>query len=115
MKIIAYIEQRGGELKKNAFETVTAARTLAEANGGSFEALLVGNQVVGLAEKLAPYGATKGVNIEDPRLVQFSPAAVATAIAAVVKAEGADVVLISNTSHGKDIAPRVAIKLSAGL
>jgi electron transfer flavoprotein alpha subunit len=33
----------------------------------------------------------------------------------VARSEGADVVLISNTSHGKDLAPRVAVKLQAGL
>ncbi len=115
MKILAYIEQRGGELKKNAFETVTAARTLASQTGGSFAALLVGDSVSGLAEKLAPYGASDVIVVEEPRLAQYASGAVASAIASVAKSEGADVVLVSNTSHGKDLAPRVAVKLQAGL
>jgi electron transfer flavoprotein alpha subunit len=115
MKILAYIEQRAGELKKNAFETVTAARTLANETGGSFAALLVGNGVSGLAEKLASYGAADVIVVDDARLADYSSGAVATAIASVAKAEGANVVLVSNTSHGKDLAPRVAIKLEAGI
>jgi electron transfer flavoprotein alpha subunit len=115
MKILAYIEQRGGELKKNAFETVTAARTLATETGGSFAALLVGDNVAGLAEKLALYGASDVILVEDARLSAYASGAVATAIASVAKQEGAGVVLISNTSHGKDLAPRVAVKLGAGL
>jgi electron transfer flavoprotein alpha subunit len=115
MKILAYIEQRGGELKKNAFETVTAARNLALQSGGSFSALMVGASVAGLADKLAAYGAGDVITVEDPRLDQYAGGAVATAIASVARAEGADVVLISNTSHGKDLAPRVAVKLGAGL
>lgn len=114
MKILAYIEQRGGELKKNAFETVTAARNLAAQTGGSVVALLVGDKVAQLADKLAPYGATNIVTVEDPRLGQHASGAVATAIASVARAEGADVVLMSHTSYGKDIAPRVAVKLQAG-
>ncbi len=115
MKILAYIEQRNGELKKNAFETVTAARNLAAQTGGSFAALLVGNGVAGLASSLAPYGASDVIVVEDARLAQYATGAVATAIADVAKSEGADVVLVSNTMYGKDLAPRVAVKLGAGL
>jgi len=114
MKILAYIEQRGGELKKNAFETVTAARELAGQTGGSFAALLVGDKVAPLADKLAQYGATDVIVVEDPRLAQYAGGAVATAIASVARSEGASVVLLSHTSYGKDIAPRVAVKLEAG-
>lgn len=115
MKILAYIEQRNGELKKNAFETVTAARNLASQTGGTFSALLVGSNVAGLASQLAPYGASDVIVVEDARLAQYAPGAVASAIASVATSEGADVVLISNTMHGKDLAPRAAIKLGAGL
>jgi len=114
MKVLAYIEQRGGELKKNAFETVTAARTLA-GDGGSVVSLLVGTNVAGLAAQLAPYGATDVVLVEEPRLEQYASRAVATAIAAVAEAQGADAVVLANTSHGKDLAPRVAVKLGAAL
>ena len=115
MKILAYIEQRGGQLKKNAFETVTAARNLAAATGGSFTALLVGAGVDGLAAQLGEYGAADVVVVNEPRLEQYAGRAVATAIAEVAKAEGANVVLVSNTAYGKDLAPRVAVKLGAGL
>lgn len=115
MKILAYIEQRGGELKKNAFETITAARTLAASTGGSFVALLVGANVESLAERLGAYGASDVIVVEDPRLEQYASRAVASAIAATAAAEGATAVLVSNTSYGKDLAPRVAVKLGAGL
>lgn len=115
MKILAYIEQRNGELKKNAFETVTAARALAQSTGGTFSALLVGSDVGALAAPLAAYGATDVILVDDARLAQYASRAVATAIASVATTEGAQVVLLSNTSHGKDLAPRVAVKLQAGL
>jgi electron transfer flavoprotein alpha subunit len=115
MKILAYIEHRNGELKKNAFEVLTAARNLANQNGGNVIALLVGESVASLASELAPYGASDVIVVEDARLGQYSSGAVASAIAQVATAEGADVVLLSNTAHGKDLAPRAAVKLEAGL
>ncbi|MBC8144979.1 MAG: electron transfer flavoprotein subunit alpha/FixB family protein [bacterium] len=115
MKILAFVEQRGGELKKNAFETVTAARNLAAQTGGSFSVLLVGDQVSALASRFGDNGATDVIVVEEPRLKEFAPGAVASAIASVATSEGATAILLSNTSHGKDIAPRVAVKLSAGL
>lgn len=113
MKVLAYIEQRGGELKKNAFETVTAARKIA--GGDSVVCLLVGSNVAGLASQLAPYGATDVPVVEDSRLDQYASRAVATAIASVANQQGADAVVLANTSHGKDLAPRVAVKLGAAL
>jgi electron transfer flavoprotein alpha subunit len=78
-------------------------------------ALIVGNNVGSIAERLAPYGASDVIVIDEPRLAQYAPGAVASGIAQVARSENADVVLISNTSHGKDLAPRVAIKLGAGI
>src|SRR5688572_17103302 len=114
MKILAFVEQRAGELKKNAFETVTAARNLASETGGSFSVLLVGDQVSSLASRLGEYGASDVIVVEEARLKEFAPGAVASAIASVAKSEEATAIVLSNTSHGKDIAPRVAVKLGAG-
>lgn len=115
MKILAYVENRSGVLKKNAFEIVTAARDLARSHGGVFSCLLVGKDVDRLANQLSPYGGSDVIVIDDARLESYAPGAVATAIATVARTEGADVVLVSNTSYGKDLAPRVAVKLGAGL
>lgn len=115
MKILAFIEQRNGELKKNAFEVATAARNLAAGSGGSVTALLVGSNVASLASQLGDYGISDVVVVEDSRLEQYASRATATAIASVARSEGADLVLLSHTSYGKDLGPRVAVKLEAGL
>lgn len=115
MKILAYIEQRSGEFKKNAFETVTAARDLANESGGTFTCLLIGADVAGLADGLGVYGCSDAIVVEDARLDRFAPGAWVSAISQTAMSEGADVVLLSNTSHGKDLAPRVAVRLNAGL
>jgi len=115
MKILAYIETRDGVLKKNAFETVTAARELGATMGGAFTCLVVGDSVSRAAEELVPYGAADVIVVESPELATYATGAVATAIAEVARHEGSTVVLMANTSRGKDLAPRVAVKLEAGL
>ncbi len=115
MKILAYIEHRNGELKKNAFEVATAARSLAERTSGSVTALLVGTSVASLADGLGAYGISDVLVVEDSRLEGHSSSAIATAIAAAARSESADVVLVSNTAHGKDLAPKVGVKLEAGV
>lgn len=114
MKILAFFEQRNGEFKKNAFEVATAARTMAAESGGSVVGLIVGSNIASLAGQLADYGIADVVTVEDDRLAQFASGATATAIASVAKSEGANAVLLSHTSYGKDVGPRVAVKLDAG-
>lgn len=113
MKILAFAEQQNGTLKKAAYETVGAAHAIAQQTGAEVVTLLVGENVASLANELASYGATDVVVVEDSRLRAYAPAAVARAIAEVARAEGADVIFTSHTSHGKDLAPRVAVKLEA--
>ena len=114
MKILAFAEARDGALKKNAFEVMTAARQLASAPGGEVVGLIVGSGISSLAEKLGEYGISDVVLVDDDRLGHYDSGAVAKAIASVAKSEGADLVLISHTAHGKDLAPRVAARLEAG-
>ncbi len=115
MKILAFAETRNGALKKNAFEVMTAARELASMSGGSVTGLIVGSGVASLAEQLGQYGVSDVITVEDDRLGEYDSGAVARAIASVAGAEGADLVLISHTAHGKDLAPRIAVRLEAGL
>jgi len=114
MKILAFAEQNEGKLKKPAFEVVCTARNLADKLKGEAVALLIGNNVQQLGNELAKYGAHKVVVVQNPKLEKYSPTAYPKIVAEVAKSIGASVVLVSATSHGKDCAPRVAVKLNAG-
>lgn len=115
MTILAFAEQRDGKLKKNAFEIVRAARTIADQTNGQVVALLIGNSVKALGSELGGYGAHKVLAVEDPRLAWYSTTAYAKVIAEVARSIKADAVFLAATAMGKDVAPRVAIKLQAGL
>ncbi len=115
MKILAFAEQREGSFKKSSFETVKAARTIADQGSGEVIALAAGDSVASIAPSLGKYGASMVKIVEDARLASYAPSAYAAIIAEVAKAEQATAVFIPATSMGKDLAPRVAVKLQGGL
>lgn len=115
MKILAFAEQRDNKFRKTAFEIVTAAKKLADASGAEVVAIVVGEKVQPIASDLGAYGAKRVIAVEDPKLPQYSTTAFAAIVANVAKKEAADVVLFPATAMGKDLAPRVAVKLDAGL
>ena len=55
--ILAFAEQRDGELKKPALESVSAAARLKGDLGGSVTAVVIGSEIQGIAASLAAYGA----------------------------------------------------------
>ncbi|MCX7983620.1 MAG: electron transfer flavoprotein subunit alpha/FixB family protein [Bacteroidetes bacterium] len=115
MKILAFAEQRNGKFKKAAFEVVSVAYTLAQQTGGEVIALVIGDSIDGIASELGEYGAHRVLVVQDPKLALYSPIAYARIIVEMAARENATVVLLSATALGKDCAPRVAVKLNAGL
>jgi electron transfer flavoprotein alpha subunit len=115
MKVLAFAEQRENKFRKSSFETVQAARTIADKLGAEHVALVIGSGVEAIAKELAAYGATRVLVVDDPQLAQHANAAYAHVIAEIARREGANIVFLPASQMGKDIAPRVAVKLEAGL
>ena len=115
MNVLAFAEERAGRIKKSSLEAVRAGRRLADALGGNFAALIAGAGVTAIAPALGRYGAGRVFVVDDPALAQHSNSATAKIIAEVARAERAEIVLLPASQMGKDLAPRVAIKLGAGL
>jgi len=115
MKIVAFAEQRDNKFKKSAFETVKAARGIADQLGAEFAALAIGSGVEHIAGELGNYGASRVLVVDDPMLARHSNTAVSRVIGEVSSREGAELLFIPATQMGKDIAPRVAVRLNAGL
>jgi len=115
MKLLVFAEQRDNVIKKSSCETVRAARNAADALGLECIAVLAGSGVEGIAGALGRYGASRVIVVDDPSLAAHSSTACAKAIASVAAAEGAGLLFLSASQMGKDLAPRVAVKLNAGL
>jgi electron transfer flavoprotein alpha subunit len=113
--ILAFAEQRDGKLRRPSLEAVSEARRLADALGGPVTAVLVGSGVEGLAGELAAYGADAVRVFDQPELALYATEAYARAVADAVKEVQPAAVLVPFTAMGKDLAPRVAARLDAGL
>jgi len=113
--VLVYAEQRDGQLKRPGLEALSEGRRLADALGGSLVAILVGAGVTDLAGELGRYGADRVHVFDDPGLARYATEPAARAVAQVAKDAPAAALLISTTAMGKDLAPRVAARLDAGL
>lgn len=115
MKILAFAEQRNSQFKKTAFEVVQAAKAIGEKLNAEVVALVVGNNIQAIASQLGGYGATKVLVVENAAVEHYSTTAYAKVIAEAAKKEGAEILLLPASAMGKDVAPRVAIKVQAGI
>lgn len=117
-KILAFAEAKEGNFKNAAQEVVTEAKKLAEQLGSEFEILTIGNGIEDEAKGLGAYGAKKVLVVDLNDLnsksgnsgFEYSQSAFAKVISEAAKSRGADIILMSATSLGRDLAPRVAIK-----
>ena len=109
--VLAVCEQRDGTLRKVSYEVVTGAHRL----GGSVEAVLCAAGAVAGVDQLGKFGADKVVTLTHAAFAKYNPEGAAQAIAERAKAGGFVAVVFAASATGKDLAPRVAAKLGAGL
>jgi len=115
MSVLVYCENAGGKFKKSTYEVVSYAAEIASMLGLPLNALSIGDVSESELTNLAKYGVSKILNVTNDKLKQFVNMAYASVIADAAKAEGAKVVVLSNSFSGKGLAPRLAVKLEAGL
>src|SRR5689334_19513567 len=107
-------EQAHGHLKKATLSALTAAQQLAQKNGGQIQALVIGSGAGQSAQELAGYVGTVH-SVEGPGFESGLAETHGAAVAEAAKKIGATDVVIAATAYGKDIAPRIAAKLGAGV
>ena len=115
MAVLVYVETDNGALKKNALEAASYGAKIAANTGDDCIAVALGTADDAALSSLGAYGVSKVFKLDDARLNQFDSNAFAKAIAETAKSTGSSTVIISHTMTGKAVAPRVAVKLSAGL
>ncbi len=114
--VFAYVETRGGDVRKVGLEAVTAARELADKSAAEVHALLLGPPGIGAkATQIAQYGADSVIVVENAALTNYNPE-VATATAAErIKSGGYRAAIFSTSAQGRDLAPRVAARLGVSI
>jgi electron transfer flavoprotein alpha subunit len=111
--ILLVAEIQKGKLREASLELVSFARKIGEATGREVKSLVVGQGVSGIAEELAKKGGGEVFVADDAALANYSVDAHHAAVKAAIAAASPDIVLLSNTPTGWDLAPRLAAALDA--
>ncbi|MCG6957785.1 MAG: electron transfer flavoprotein subunit alpha/FixB family protein [Gemmatimonadetes bacterium] len=114
--VLAFAEQRDGEIRGAAREATSAAFRVASGLGGEAHALLLGAPgIAASASELGRFGAAVVAVGEHEALGDYNPDAYAPVVADRVRSGGYGVVIFPATTLGKDLAPRVAALLDVPL
>jgi electron transfer flavoprotein alpha subunit len=104
-------EIQNGALREATVEMVSFARKL----GGEVVSLLIGSGIQGAAEDLVGKGGGKVLVADDAALEHYTVDAYAQVIRQAVEAESSELILMSHTPIGWDLAPKVAAQIDAGI
>lgn len=113
--ILAIAEQIDGGFRKVTFEVLSEGRRIADSLGGDLTALVLGSNMESVAKDLGQYGADKIIVMDNPALSELVTDAHTNVITDFINQETPAVVVIGATSHGKDVAARLAARLDAPL
>jgi len=115
MSVLVYTENWDGKFKKSSFELVSYASKVSEMTGTSVTALSIGSVEEEELKKLGSYGAKKIISVADEKLKHLDNQAFVNVIAGIASKERAEVIVISNNNTGKALAPRLSVRLKAGI
>ncbi|HEY8657544.1 MAG TPA: electron transfer flavoprotein subunit alpha/FixB family protein [Hanamia sp.] len=114
MSVLIFLDQSEGHIKKSSLEAASYGAKIARDLGTSAEGIVLGTVKDDLAA-LGKYGLTKIHTVKNEALNNFDDEAYTHILAEAVKNTGSKVVIFSNNFNGKSIAPRLSVRLKAGL
>jgi electron transfer flavoprotein alpha subunit len=114
MSVLVYTENWDGRFKKLTGELVSYAAGVAALAGGEVVALSIGNVSQDELSNLGKFGAARVLNVENapPGLDNQLYTRI---IASAMEATGAKVLVMAHNNTGKGLAPRLSVRLKAGL
>ncbi|VWX35074.1 MULTISPECIES: electron transfer flavoprotein subunit alpha/FixB family protein [Exiguobacterium] len=110
-KALVLAESRDGNLRNVSFEAIAAAKLVAD----EVVVALIGENVAKDAAQLATRGANQVLVVEDARLLHYTPDGYGQVFMQLIDRVSPDVLVFGHTSLGKDLSPKIAAKLEAGL
>ncbi len=108
-------EQHAGKLEDISLELLGRARELADKLGVKVGVMLMGSNISHLAEKIAHYGADKIYVCDNPLLEHYQTNSYTKVACELIEKHKPQIVLYGATPMGRDVAPRIASQIKAGL
>ena len=110
-----FIEQEGGKIADISLELLAKGQELAQTLGSQVWALLCGYEIGGLAESLIQYGADHILVVDHPELEIYRTLPYTRVAADLAREWQPYIFLVGASPVGRDLAPRVASALEAGM
>ena len=110
--VLVLCETKEGKLASISTELLGGGRKLAKDLGQELSAVLVGSGVGNLAQEAIAYGADKVYVVDDPLLKDYQTDAYVPVMEKVVGQAMPQVLIMGQTSIGRDLAPRLAFRLN---
>jgi electron transfer flavoprotein alpha subunit len=114
MSVLIFIDTTDGHVKKASLEVLTYGAKVAEQLGTTAEGVVLGTVTEDLAA-LGKYGVKKIHHVNNESLNHLDAQVYTKVLAQVAEATAAKVIVFSNNVDGKAIAPRLSVRLKAGL
>jgi electron transfer flavoprotein alpha subunit len=114
MSVLIFLDHADGHVRKASLEAACYGAKVAAQIGTSAEGIILGTAPADLAA-LGKYGITKVHTVSNASLDKMDAQVYTKVIAEAVAASGATVVIFSNNFAGKAVAPRLSVRLKAGL
>ncbi len=111
--ILVFIEQRGGHIRKASLEALSEAQKHVGLSGGSVSAVIVGENIKGLAAEVSKYKPSKVYLVDGPEFGAYSAEGYADALTAAVKKADPSYVFAAQTAMARDFLPRAAARCDA--
>jgi len=109
--VMVYGEVSETKLAGITTELLGCGRKLADDLGQELYAVLVGSDISSLVQEAITFGADKVYVIDDPLLKDYQTDSYVSVIEKVVKQVMPQILLLGQTSIGRDLAPRLAFRL----
>ena len=108
-------EQVDGCLRPGTLELLGEGRRLAGQLEVQLSALLLGDEVEPLAQELLAWGADRVYLAEHPVLASYRTGPYTDILCGLINQHRPEIVLFCATVQGRDLAPRIAARIEAGL
>lgn len=114
-RIWVFVEQRQGRVADVGLELLSKAAALGQPRGWKVAAVLIGSDLVSLADQVLSYGVDEVLVADHPLLSDYCNQTYVKAIEGPLRAFQPEVFLLGATAMGTDFAPRLAARLRTGL
>ncbi len=110
-KVIVFIDYTNTEIKRSSLELLTAAQS----SGHEIYPLVIGVGSTAISKQLVTWNAKEVFYCDDPNLQSYNPEVFTSLVAKVLTDVAPDYVLASASMLARDLFPRLAARLEAGI